>query len=416
MFKKYVLDNGIKVLTNRVPRVASAVTGFWVEAGSRFETERQAGYAHFVEHMLFKGTKKRSAGDIARQMDRIGAVTNAATNREYTVYYIHSLHEHLDLSLDVLTDIVQNSLFKSSEIEREKKVILEEIKMIEDSPEETLGDLFLRTILPDHPLGRPVIGNNTSVLGVNRSGLVSFFDRNYRNSGLVVSIAGNLRSDEVLKRLDKVRLKESPPTTAGHQPPGRLHFGRVNRDKDVQQVHFILGFPGISLGHKLYFPLLALNAVLGGGISSRLFQEIREKQALCYNVFSSPLPFFDSGIFNIYCATDEKKFNTTLDSILSVCRKLRKNLLTKEELNDAKAQIRCQIALASENIEFLMHRMVTQERLFGRQIPIRSVLESIRKITMDEVRQAADIIFDSKLTHHLATVGPKGHAKRLGLE
>jgi len=412
MFKKIVLDNGIKVLLEKIPVTLSTATGCWVEAGSKFESESEAGYSHFIEHMLFKGTKRRSASKLAQQIDRKGAIADAATTKEYTVYYFISLYEHLDYFLDILSDIIQNPLFSNIEIEREKRVVMEEIKMIEDSPDDSLAELFLQTLFPDHPIGRPIIGNKNSIINISRKKLFNFFDKFYKRKGLVIAIAGNLNKTSVLKKLEKIKLHQknlieisSPVSTLN------LNFKKVNIEREVQQIYAIMGFPGISLKDKLYLPMLVLNFIIGGGLSSRLFQVIRERKALCYSIFSAPLSFFDLGIFTISFSTDEKTFKKTYENILNICKMIQKNFITKKEFKYAKEQLRCKMALAAESIEFRMERLITQEKLFGRYFSVKEILEQIQKITMEDVYKASNIIFNKELSHHLATVGPKNHSK-----
>jgi len=412
MFRKTVLDNGIKVLTERIPHVLSAVIGFWVETGSRFEDESDAGYSHFLEHMMFKGTKKRSARDIASQIDKIGAHINAATNKEYTIYFIHSMADHLDFGVEMLSDIMQNSLFDRTELEREKKVVLEEIKMYEDSPEDTLGDLFMRTFFPGHPLGRPIIGNEKTIGSAGRDRLVSFFERNYHASNLCVSIAGRIPSDRFLKRLEKLKLPGGNVVRVP-EPPAKLDFSRQHADKDIQQVHFMIGFPGVSGAEELRFPMYVLNAVLGGGISSRLFQEIREKRGLCYSIQSFQVTYCDTGTLQIYCATDGKTLSKTVDAVLKVCRSLRRDLVTPKELRETKEQIKGQLSLASENIEFLMNRMTMQERIFGKYITMDKMFREIDAIRMKDIDRLVSRVFGTNLDFHFASVGPKGHSRSL---
>jgi len=410
MFRKTVLDNGVRVLTERIPHVSSAVIGFWVETGSRYEDASDAGYSHFLEHMMFKGTKKRSARDIASQIDKIGAHINAATNKEYTIYFIHAMADHLNFGVEMLADIVRNSVFDKTELEREKKVVLEEIKMYEDSPEDSLGDLFMRTFFPGHPLGKPIIGNEKTIGLINRDRLCSFFDRNYHASNLTVSIAGRIPSDKFLKDIERLRLPRST-VSRPVEPPVRLEFDRKHGEKDIQQVHFMIGFPGVSAAEELRYPMYVLNAVLGGGISSRLFQEIREKRGLCYSVQSFQISYIDTGTLQIYCATDVKKIAKTLEAVLKVCRGIKTDLITNKELREAKEQIKGQLSLASENIEFLMNRMTMQDRVFGKYIAMDQMFKQIDAIRMKDIERLAAKVFGKNLDYHFASVGPKGHAK-----
>lgn len=410
MFRKHLLDNGVKVLIEKVPRVATTVIGFWIEAGSRFETDEEAGYSHFLEHMLFKGTRRRSASELARLMDRIGAASNASTGQENTEVHIHCLADHLDLAVDILADLVSSPLLDPRQIRREKDVVLEEIRMNEDLPEVLLGDLFFRTYWPDHPIGRPVVGDTASVRAIRRPRLLAFFERLYRRPTLVVSLAGSVPSDRFLRRLERLRLPADPSPLPGSEPPPPGRHDQAHADKETQQVHFLLGFPAVGYGHPLYIPLLVLNLILGGSVSSRLFQEVRDRHGLCYTILSTPVPFLDTGVLHIYGATEPSRFRRTVDLVLQVCRRLRSHPPTRREIRDAKEQIRCQLALSFENLPFLMRRMVIEERLFGRPFTLEQSFDLIRKIDAEDLRRVIDLLFDDDLSHHLVTVGPPGHA------
>lgn len=412
MFKKRILDNGIVVLTEKIPYVTSAVTGFWMNMGSRFESLEQSGYSHFVEHMMFKGTKSRSAADIAREVDKIGANMNAGTNKESTSYFIHSMDDYLDFSVGMLTDILQNSLFDAAEIEREKHVVLEEIKMYEDTPSEYLADMFMETFIPNHPLGRPIIGTAENIMKIKRESMLDFYKSFYSTDRLIVSVAGKLASDKFMKRLEKLKLYPKHKKLELPKPEITLKFGREFKEKDVAQVQFVLGFPGISSKHELRQALYLLNTILGGGMSSRLFQEIREKRGLCYSVYSFQMAYADTGTFNIYCGTDIKSFDKTVGEILKICRGVKKDLVTAKELSEAKTQIKGQMSLAAENLEFLMNRMAMQERVYQKYISLQDMFKEIDSVKMSDIRKITDIIFGNDMKFHFTSIGPKGHFKK----
>lgn len=414
MFKKRVLDNGVVVLTEKIPYVTSSVIGYWMNMGSRYEDPAETGYSHFVEHMLFKGTKKRSAAQIASEVDKIGANMNAGTNKETTSYFIHAMDDYLDFSVEMLCDIVQNSVFKASEIEREKGVVLEEIKMYEDTPTEYLADIFMKTFIPDHPLGRPVIGTAENIRAISREKILSFFGSTYSSDRLVVAVAGKVGSDRFLKRLEKLRLGQNRKKKELVRPEIKLRFAKEHLERDVNQVQFVLGFPGVSSKDPLRQAMYLFNTVLGGGMSSRLFQEIREKRGLCYSVYSFHMSYQDTGTFNIYCGTDLKSAGRTVEEILKICRSVGKNLITAKELREAKTQIKGQMSLASENLEFLMNRMAMQERIYNRYISMQEMFREIDAVSLGDIRKLCDRIFGSGMNYHFTSIGPKDHARSFG--
>jgi predicted Zn-dependent peptidase len=414
MFKKRVLDNGIVVLTETIPYVTSSVVGFWMNIGSRYEDPAEAGYSHFIEHMLFKGTRKRSAAQIAGEVDKIGANMNAGTSKESTSYFIHAMDDYLDFSVEILCDIIQNSVFKRSEIEREKSVVLEEIKMYEDTPSEFLADVFMKTFIPDHPLGRPVIGTVDNIRSISREKILSFFRSTYFSDRLIVAIAGKLGSDRYLKRLEKLRLGQGKEKKELVRPEIRFRFAREHLERDVNQVQFILGFPGVSSKDPLRQAMYLLNAVLGGGMSSRLFQEIREKRGLCYSVYSSHMSYQDTGAFHIYCGTDLKSAGRTVEEILRICRSVAKNLISPKELHEAKTQFKGQMSLASENLEFLMNRMAMQERIYHRYISMQEMFREIDAVSLEDIGKLCGRIFGSEMVYHFTSIGPKHHARSFG--
>jgi predicted Zn-dependent peptidase len=411
MFKKRTLDNGITVLTEKIPFFSSSVTGFWVNSGSRFEIPINTGYSHFIEHMLFKGTRTKSAVDIAQAVDKIGASINASTNKEFTIYYVHAMDEHLRFSVKMLMDMLQNSVFNPWELEKEKKVIMEEIKMYEDTPSEYVGDLFMESFMPDHPLGRPVIGPSENIANANRAKLLYYFKTHYTNERLMVAVAGRIGSDIFLKDIERMKLNPFSGLAALEYPEVKYRYGMDFRDREISQVHFIIGFNGIDSAHDLRYAMYLFNTILGGGMSSRLFQKIREKQGLCYSVFSYYVSYTDCGTFNIYCSTDAKNFRKTIHSILRECRKVYKELFTPRELREAKTQLKGQMALASENIEFIMNKMAMQERTFGKYVSLEEMFDHIDKVSMADIKKLAEHIFGGKFRYHLVSVGPKGHSK-----
>lgn len=409
--KKKVLDNGMTVLMERVPYVSSAIIGFWVRMGSRFEAPLTHGYSHLLEHMIFKGTRKRSASEIAREVDRIGANINAATNREYTLYYIHSLGDYLNKSTSILTDMLKNSLLDTKELAREKKVVLEEIKMYEDTPSDYVSDLFMENFLADHPLGKPIIGTEQSIKQSNRTKLNNFFQQSYSNDRIIMAVAGKIDSDLFLKQAEKINLYKKRPHRKHTFPELNFKFGQSFMDRDVAQVNFIIGFPGIQANDGSRYAMYLMNTLLGGGMSSRLFQELREKQGLCYSVYSYYSTYQDHGIYAISCGTGRETLGKSKETILKICRQIRDKGVTARELKEAKTQLKGHVALAAENLEYTMNRMAIQERTLGQYVPLKTMFKEMDQVKPSDIQALALRIFGPDMNHHFTSIGPKGHTK-----
>ena len=386
MVVKYTTESGLVVLLEPIEGVVSISAGLWVKAGSRHEMNGQHGYAHFIEHMLFKGTEKYSARDIARLVDRVGGQHNAATNREYTCYYINVISDHLPLTIEILADMYYRSLFDKAEIDKEKNVILEEIRMYEDTPDELVHDHFIEAILSDHPLGHSIIGDIDSITGVSRKKLVDFFDDYYLNNNCFFVIAGKFDLDDA-KRLIDGCFNSGRVKNIREQPgPGLAkRIFRRHLQRDLEQVHFCLGAEGVNKNDDDRWALYALSTLLGGSMSSRLFQNIREKEGLCYSIYSFHSSYIDRGIFGIYCGTSPDNFDRVMELILEECRELMKNGVTGEELLDTKTYIKGNIALSMESTEVRMGQLARNEMNYGRYIPFEEIVEKIDKISCDDV-------------------------------
>ena len=296
MWKKTTLENGLRIVTEEVPYVHSAVVGIWVKAGSRNENDKNHGISHLIEHLLFKGTEKRTAKQIAQELETVGGSINAFTTKEYTCYYAKVLDEHIDLAVDILADMFFNSLFDEQEIAKEKNVIIEEIKMYEDSPDELIHDLFAQTVLRNHPLGRTIIGTKESVNSITLSDILSYMNENYTPNNTVIAAAGNISHERIVDKLIKLfgswtgNLVETPYLQPDHNSE------TVLIKKDTEQVQICLGVPGLPRDNDDTYTLYVLNNILGGGLSSRLFQEIRENQGLAYSIYSYHSSYNDGGL------------------------------------------------------------------------------------------------------------------------
>ncbi|HDP81114.1 MAG TPA: insulinase family protein [Spirochaetes bacterium] len=403
---KYSLENGMTVLLQPVEGVVSISVGLWIKTGSRDERENERGYAHFVEHMLFKGTSQYSAKDIARIVDRVGGQHNAATNREYTCYYINVVSDFLDMSVKLIADMYYNSLFDDDEIGKEKNVIIEEIRMYEDTPDELIHDVFMECMLARHPLGHSILGTQASIKGTNREKLVGFYQDHYGTDNVVFVIVGNFNIEEARASIDRY-FQGSFGRTDGRLPTHDPSPGKIRRrhiPKDLEQVHFCLGTEGLKRDDDSRWGLYILSTILGGSMSSRLFQNIREKEGLCYSVYSFHSSYKERGIFGIYCGTSPENYDRALELILKECRAVVETGITAEELEDAKTFMIGNLALSLESNEVRMGQLAKNEMVYGRDFPFLEIAQKINSVTLDDFNRIGHYLFaDKELT--LVTIG-----------
>ncbi|MEW6540149.1 MAG: pitrilysin family protein [Bacillota bacterium] len=405
MINKVMLDNGVCILTEEIPHVRSAAVGFWVDAGSRDETDSATGVCHFIEHMLFKGTEKRSAKDIAEALDRVGGQLNAFTTKEYTCYYARVLDEHLDLAVDVLTDMLFQARFAPEDVERERNVIVEEIKMYEDTPDELVHDILAKALWNTHALGRPVIGSAAVIQNLSRADLLDYYDRHYRQGRYVIAVAGNVKHErvaELLARIFRDLPPEGPPRalTAPH-PSQRVEC----RDKDTEQVHLCIGSQGLRLDDEHIYVLQVLNTLLGGGMSSRLFQKVREQLGLAYNVYSYHSSYRDTGLFGIYAGLSRDNIGTVLDIILDEVNDLRNGGVTEEEMARTKEQLKGSFLLSLESVNARMSRLGKSQLYLGRVQTPEEIVAELARVKTEQIAAVCDQIFRrDKLS--LASIGP----------
>ncbi len=396
--RKTVLDNGLRVVTEKVPHAKSISLGIWVGYGSRFEKPDLNGICHFIEHMLFKGTARRSAYTIAREMDSVGGIINAFTSKEMTSFYCKVLSENTDLAVDLLTDLFLNASFPEDEIEREKQVICQEILQVEDTPEDLVYEMLGIRFWRDDPLGQPILGTIPTVSAFDRETVVRYKEDHYTPEETLVCAAGDVDHDRLVDLMDKEmgRLKKGLGPSAGPKPVN-LVSSHVSR-RDLEQVHLCVGMEGPSALDPARHAAHLLNNILGGGMSSRLFQEIREKRGLAYSVYSFISTFTDTGMFGIYAGCDAAR----LEELLSVIRKESVDLpgtLTEEEIRTAKQQIRGSAILSNESTDSVMNRLAKSEYFFHRHIPLEEVLDLVNRVTRAELCEMAEqIMHPSRFT------------------
>ncbi|WP_299558652.1 pitrilysin family protein [uncultured Mycolicibacterium sp.] len=392
--RRSVLPGGVRVVTEHIPSVHSASVGVWVGVGSRDEGPTVAGAAHFLEHLLFKGTPSRSAVDIAEAVDAVGGELNAFTAREHTCYYAHVLGDDLELAVDIVADVVLNGSCAADDVELERDVVLEEIAMRDDDPEDCLGDLFLSAMYGDHPLGRPVIGTVQTVSAMTRDQLHSFHVRRYRPERMVVAVAGNVDHAEVVRLVRRYfgprlhrGLDPVPPRRGAARVPGRPGLRLVSRD--AEQTHLSLGVrtPGRYWEHR--WALSVLNHALGGGLSSRLFQEIRERRGLAYSVYSVVDTFADCGALSMYAACQPERFDEVVTVATDVLAQVARDGISAEECRIAKGSLRGGLVLGLEDSASRMHRIGRNELNYGEHRSIAETLARIDAVTVEEVNAVA---------------------------
>jgi predicted Zn-dependent peptidase len=388
-----VLDNGLRILTERMTHVRSISIGVWLTRGSRHETAERGGIAHFVEHMLFKGTATRSAEDIAQAIDSIGGQLDAFTAKEYASYYIKVLDEHLPLALDVLSDIVLNPAFSPDDVEREKKVVVEEIKMVEDTPDDLVHELFTQAFWENHPLGRPILGTRETVESLDASLLRDYFTNAYTPGNLIVSAVGNLEHEQVRRLVEeKFGGLTSVGRPSGEEAPQVVPKILI-RNKELEQSHLCLGTSSYPQNHDDRYSSYVLNTLLGGSMSSRLFQNVREKRGLAYAVFSGLSAYRDAGSFTIYAGCSNEAVGEVLDLVVEELRGVRQTPVPEAELRRAKDHLKGSLMLSLENTASRMSHLARQEIYFDRQFGLDETLDGIERVTPGDVQRVAGELF-----------------------
>jgi len=411
---KAQLKNGVRIITEKIPGVRSVSTGIWVGSGSRHEREGKEGIAHFIEHLMFKGTKQRSAADIAEALDSVGGQLNAFTTKEFTCYYAKTLDEHFTLGLDVLSDMFFNSTFTEKAINKERGVIEEEIKMYEDTPDELIHDFFVQTAWPDHPLGKPILGAIKSLEKIGREDVVNYLQETYLPKHLVIAIAGNLEHQEVQDKVAQIFTGMRPQEAEVNlSAPQNTRAETSNLTRETGQVQICLGTRGLAQNDERLYTLYILNNVLGGGLSSRLVQSIREERGLAYSVFSYHSAFCDTGLFTFYAGTSPTKYDEVIHLLLKEIQEIVAKGITEKELHRAKEQIKGNLFLGLENVSSRMTRLGRNELCLNRIVPLSEIVERISAVTLEDVKiLAGDLFKDNHYT--LSTIGPL--AKPLDLQ
>jgi predicted Zn-dependent peptidase len=404
--RKTVLGNGLTVITEDMPSVRSVSIGIWLRTGSRAESEPDNGITHFLEHMVFKGTRRRTAEEIARSADSIGGHLDAFTAKECTSFSIKVLDEHVPRAFDVLADLVKDPLLRDEHINKESQVIQEEIKMVEDTPDDLVHELFTESYWRNHALGRPILGTRQTVRSFNRRRLFHYFRRHYTPGNMLVTAAGRLEHRRVLDLVKKqfgsaAAGPASPPPKAPVASPGI----RLRHKKNLEQVHICVGAPAYPLTHPRRFACYVLNTILGGGMSSRLFQNVREKRGLAYAVFSGLNTYSDAGCLNVYAGTSTANARTVVQLIVEEFARLKSERLTEEELRRTKDYLKGSTLLGLESTSSRMSNLARQEMYFGRHISMDEIAREVEAVTAEDVLGVArDLLEPGRIA--LTVLGP----------
>jgi predicted Zn-dependent peptidase len=403
-------QSGLTVVTERMDRVETVSFGAYVATGSRHEAEPENGVSHFLEHMAFKGTETRSAIDIAEQIEAVGGHINAYTAREQTAYYVKVLKEDTALAADIIGDILTHSTFEPEELERERGVILQEIGQANDTPDDIIFDHFQHAAYPAQSLGRPILGTEDGIRDMPRATLTGYMKRHYAPSNVVVAAAGKLEHDEIVRLVGAHFAglsNEAPPAMEN----GLYHGGEFRESRELDQVHIVLGFPSVGYSDPDYYPTLLLSTLLGGGMSSRLFQEIREKRGLVYSIYSFAQPYIDGGLFGIYAGTGESEAAELMPITIEELRKVQSGV-SEAELGRARAQVKASLLMSLESTGSRCEQLARQLQVFGRVLSTEETVRKIMAVTTEDVQRAAVRHFRAPPT--LAAMGPATRVPALG--
>lgn len=396
--QKSTLANGLRVITETIPSVRSISVGIWVKIGSRWEKEPEAGITHFLEHMLFKGTDTRTSFDISSSIEATGGYLNAMTSSEYTCYYVRCLDTELATAIDVLTDMVLHPKFPEEEIEKEKKVVIEEMKMYRDNPDDFIFEEFIGQLYEQHALGRPIIGYEHTVSAFKQEDLFRFVCDHYTPDNLIVAVAGNARHEQVLELLEKFYSRSG--STEGNGiledvlTPYRPSQKKLTRP--IEQTHYIIGKRGLSSSDPERYKLLLIQTILSGGMSSRLHQNIREKYGYCYSISAFLQSYLDTGVFGVYIGTDKDYLSHVKELIFKEFNDLKNDPVNDKELGQAKSQLKGKLLLSQESMSSRMNRLAKSEIYFDRFITLDELVESIDEVSAEDIRKYSKDFFIEK--------------------
>jgi predicted Zn-dependent peptidase len=397
LYRKQILANGITAITEEIPHLRSVSLGFWVKTGARYESLVQNGISHFIEHLLFKGTKRYTAAEIAQTIDSVGGALDASTSHEFTCYYASVLDEQLKLALDLLAELVFHPEFDPQELELERQVIFEEIKTTEDTPDDHIHTLLANTLWPDHPLGRSIIGSAKSISDITRTQIIDYFRQCYQPNNIVITAAGNVKHERLINMLDEWQTPIPEKShSVSHQKPPRFNRQVRSFKKDLEQVHLCIGTKGLPQNHPNRYAAELLNIILGSGNSSRLFQQIREQRGLAYSIYSYFTPYSDTGMGTIYAATNRKSYMEVIELVLKELKILKNEGITQDELERSKNHVKGHLTLSLESSFNRMSTLAKYELYLGCQFCLGEILDCINQVSVCDVNQLANELFDDR--------------------
>ena len=409
MYRKDTLSNGIRVVSETLPKSRSVSIGVWVKVGSRHEPPEIGGISHFIEHLFFKGTQKRTAKDIAIEMDSIGGEMNAFTSQETTTYYAKVVDEHLPVAIDILSDILLGSKFDPAEMEKERKVILEEIKGVEDTPDDYIHELFTSTVWPDNSLGRPILGTKDTIKSLKHKNIITYIDNYYSPKEIVISVAGNFEHARLIELLNMSFGKLSRAGILKQEGTPAFTRAVSVKKKQLEQVQLCIGCKGLNYTHEDRYVISALNTVLGNSMSSRLFQEIREQNALAYSIYSYVTSYRDTGLLTVYAGTDPSNALEVARLVLKEFVKIKEEGITPAEEARVKNQIKGSLVLSLESSSSHMSRIARQEIYYGKYLSMDDIIKGVEKVTAEQVQRLAQQLF-SRENLSLTILGPLSRA------
>ncbi len=396
--RKIFLDNGIRVVMERMPALKSVAMSVWENVGTRDEGPQQKGLAHFLEHMMFKGTRRRSATQISHEIDSLGGEMNAFTTHETTTLYIKVLDQQIGQAIDLLADVFCHSRFDRKEIEREKQVVLEEIRAVRDDPEDFVQELHAKQVLRGHPLGRSILGDQATIKRIQRRDVLQYLDQHYRPEKTVIAVAGNFEVEEVAALVNAAFGKWSPAGSEENgvqrQKPPHVRGGVLVHQKRLEQVHVCIGFKGLPLSHPSRYAAYTLNALLGGGMSSRLFQEIREKRGLAYTIYSQLSSFSDGGVLTIYAASSAKEAPSVVEVVCREIKKIQKRGPVPQELERTKNQLKGTLMLGLEGTYGRMNKLAKDELAQGRYVSLQELVSEIDRVSVQDIQAICQKLLD----------------------
>lgn len=394
------LSNGLRIITMERPHLETVSLGIWVKTGSAYEQQSDNGISHFLEHMSFKGTKKRTSLQISEEIEAVGGQSNAYTSREFTAYYAKMMKEDAELAVDVLTDSIKNSIFPEEELIKERDVVIQEIKQTIDTPDDIVFDYFQSTAFPNQPIGRSILGPQTTVRTFNRDTLFGYINSNYAAENMVVCAVGAISHQQFVDMV-KTRMSDFRAKTSFSLEDQKYHGGFFIEHRPIEQSHVVLGFEAFPYRHPKYYDKAILSTILGGGMSSRLFQEIREKRGLVYSVYSFTAAHSQTGIFGIYAGTSAKELKVLMPVVVDEIKKISTDLVSDKEFNRAKVQLKAGIKMGLESSSSTAEVLARQNLIHGRSLSIKEIVEKIDAVTKEDIRSIAAQIFASKPTYTL---------------